>query len=77
MRIFLLKANRLLAGFAGWLMLAMMMLLIVDIAFRASGMQLYGLAALSVFVMMIVVFLGFARCAEYSEHVGLEFAIDS
>ena len=68
MRVFLHKANRLLAGFAGWLMLAMMMLLVIDIVFRALDRSLHGLAELSVFVL--------ARCEEYSEHVGLEFAID-
>ena len=76
MKIFLHKANRLLAGFAGWLMLAMMMLLVIDIAFRSIDMPLHGLAALSVFVMMIVIYLGLSRCEEYSEHVGLEFAIN-
>ncbi len=74
MKAFLHKANRLLAGFAGWLMLAMMMLLIIDIVFRSADMPLHGLAELSVFVMMIVIYLGLSRCEEYSEHVGLEFA---
>ncbi len=74
MKAFLHKANRLLAGFAGWLMLAMMMLLIIDIVFRSADMPLHGLAELSVFVMMIVIYLGLSRCEEYSEHVSLEFA---
>ncbi len=74
MKAFLHKANRLLAGFAGWLMLAMMMLLIIDIVFRSADMPLHGLAELSVFVMMIVIYLGLSRCEEYSEHVGLELA---
>ena len=76
MKSFLHKANRLLAGFAGWLMLAMMMLLVIDIVFRSVDMPLHGLAELSVFVMMIVIYLGLSRCEEYSEHVGLEFAIN-
>ncbi len=76
MKAFLHKANRLLAGFAGWLMLAMMMLLVIDIVFRSMDMPLHGLAELSVFVMMIVIYLGLSRCEEYSEHVGLEFAIN-
>ncbi len=76
MKAFLHKANRLLAGFAGWLMLAMMMLLVIDIVFRSVDMPLHGLAELSVFVMMIVIYLGLSRCEEYSEHVGLEFAIN-
>ncbi len=76
MKAFLHKANRLLAGFAGWLMLAMMMLLVIDLVFRSVDMPLHGLAELSVFVMMIVIYLGLSRCEEYSEHVGLEFAIN-
>ncbi len=76
MKAFLHKANRLLAGFAGWLMLAMMVLLIIDIVFRSLDMPLHGLAEASVFVMMIVIYLGLSRCEEYSEHVGLEFAIN-
>ena len=76
MKVFVHKANRLLAGFAGWLMLAMMMLLVIDIVFRSMDMPLHGLAELSVFVMMIVIYLGLSRCEEYLEHVGLEFAIN-
>jgi TRAP-type C4-dicarboxylate transport system permease small subunit len=76
MKVFLHKANRLLAGFAGWLMLAMMVLLVIDIVFRSVDMPLHGLSELSVFVMMIVIYLGLSRCEEYLEHVGLEFAIN-
>jgi TRAP-type C4-dicarboxylate transport system permease small subunit len=75
MRYFLHKANSVLSGFAGWLMLAMMLLLITDIVFRTIDMPLQSLAELSVFVMMIVIYLGFARCEEHREHVGLEFVI--
>jgi len=74
MKVFVHTANRLLAGFAGWLMLAMMLLLVIDIVFRSMDMPLHGLSALSVFVMMIVIYLGLSRCEEYLEHVGLEFA---
>ncbi|MCH7751978.1 MAG: TRAP transporter small permease [Planctomycetes bacterium] len=52
------------------------MLLIIDIVFRSMDMPLHGLAELSVFVMMIVIYLGLSRCEEHSEHVGLEFAIN-
>ena len=69
------KANHLLAGFAGWLMIAMMMLLVTDILFRTIDLPLQGMAELSVFVMMIVIYLGFSRCEEHREHVGLEFVV--
>ena len=67
------KINELLSGFTGWLMLAMMLILVVDILWRMFGMPLQGMAEMSVFVMMIVIYLGFARCEEHYDHVGLEF----
>lgn len=66
------RANYLLAGFAGWLLVAMMLLLVADIIGRAVGMPFQLMAELSVFVMMVAIYLGFARCEEHSEHVGLE-----
>ncbi len=71
------KINGVLSGFTGWLMLVMMLLLVADIIWRMAGMPLQGLAELSVFVMMIVVYLGFSRCEEYKEHVALEFITDA
>ncbi len=65
--------NRLLSSFTGWLMLAMMLLLVADILWRLVGKPLQGMAEMSVFVMMIVIYLGLPRCEEYHEHVGLEF----
>ncbi len=70
------KINRILSGFTGWLMVAMMLLLVADVAWRTVGKPLQGVAEISVFVMMIVIYLGFARCEEHSEHVRLEFLLD-
>ncbi len=67
------RANQILSGFTGWLMLAMMLILVADILWRLFGMPLQGMAEMSVFVMMIVIYLGFARCEEHHDHVGLEF----
>ena len=69
--------NRHLAGFTGWLMVVMMLLLIADVLSRGIGTPLQGMAEMSVFVMMIVVYLGFARCEEKGEHVSLEFALNA
>lgn len=69
-------ANRYLSGFTGWLMVVMMLLLIADVVARGAGAPLQGMAELSVFVMMIVVYLGFSRCEEKGEHVSLEFALN-
>ena len=75
MRAFVHRANRLLAGFAGWLMVAMMLLLVTDIVFRTGNRPLHGLAEMSVFVMMVVIYLGFSRCEEYREHVKLDIVV--
>lgn len=75
MRAFVHRANRLLAGFAGWLMVAMMLLLVTDIVFRTGNRPLHGLAEVSVFVMMVVIYLGFSRCEEYREHVRLDIVV--
>jgi len=66
------KINQVLAGSCGWLMLAMMLLLVLDVVTRLVGRPMQGMAELSVFVMMIVIYLGLARCEERKEHVGLE-----
>jgi TRAP-type C4-dicarboxylate transport system permease small subunit len=72
MRKFTHKVNQILAGFCGWLMLAMMLLLVLDVVTRFIGWPMQGMAELSVFVMMVVIYLGLARCEEGKEHVGLE-----
>lgn len=56
----------------GWLMMAMVAILTIDIIWRIFGKPLLGLAELSVFVMMAVVYLGFAGCEEHNQHVRLE-----
>lgn len=66
------KVNQFLSGFCGFLMLGMMLLLMADIVFRACGIPLQGMAELSVFVMIIVIYLGLARCEQHGEHVSLE-----
>lgn len=70
------KANNLLSAITGWLMLLMMGILVVDVIWRTFAQPLLGMAEMSVFVMMIVIYLGFARCEEYGDHVRLEFLVD-
>jgi TRAP-type C4-dicarboxylate transport system permease small subunit len=72
MRKFTHQINQVLAGFCGWLMLAMMLLLVLDVVTRLIGQPMQGMAELSVFVMMVVIYLGLARCEERKEHVSLE-----
>jgi TRAP-type C4-dicarboxylate transport system permease small subunit len=74
MRIVLHRLNQWLSGFCGWLLLAMMLLLTADIVGRTVERPIQGMSELSVFVMMVVIYLGLARCEEHGEHVNLEFA---
>ena len=76
MRQWIHHANQFLSGLAGWLMFAMMMLLIADVIMRTFGKPLLLMAELSVFVMMIVIYLGFPRCEEQHEHVRFEFLVN-
>ena len=77
MKIVFHKINQILSGFCGWLMMAMMILLVADIIGRTAGRPLQGMAELSVFVMMVVIYLGLARCEENREHVGLEIVVNA
>ncbi|MBW1994956.1 MAG: TRAP transporter small permease [Deltaproteobacteria bacterium] len=77
MKTIIHKINQLLSGFCGWLMVAMMVLLVIDIISRTMGRPVQGIAELSVFVMMVVIYLGMARCEENREHVRLEIVINA
>jgi TRAP-type C4-dicarboxylate transport system permease small subunit len=66
------KINQVLSAFSGWLMFFMMVLLILDIVSRGVGKPFQGIAEMSVFVMMIVIYLGLARCEENDENVRIE-----
>jgi TRAP-type C4-dicarboxylate transport system permease small subunit len=77
MKAFFYRINQFLSGFTGWLMLAMMILLVTDIVFRTYFRPVQDLAELSVFVMMAVIYLGMARCEEHKEHVNLEIVANA
>ena len=66
------KINQILSAFSGWLILLMMVLLILDIVSRGVDRPFQGIAEMSVFVMMIVIYLGLARCEEHDENVRIE-----
>lgn len=71
------SVNAALSAFSGWLMLAMMLILVADFVARLFGFPLQDMAQISVFVMMIVVYLGFSGCEENREHVALEFVTNA
>jgi TRAP-type C4-dicarboxylate transport system permease small subunit len=75
MRALFHTVNQALSGFCGSLMFIMMVLLCLDIVTRTFHRPIYGLAEMSVFVMMITIYLGMARCEEHREHVRLELAL--
>jgi TRAP-type C4-dicarboxylate transport system permease small subunit len=77
MKRFFLKTNQFLSEFCGWLMIGMMLLLVADIIGRSINRPLQGMAEFSVFVMMIVIYFGLARCEQHREHVGLELVINA
>ena len=77
MKLWVHKANQVLAAIGGWLMLGMVLLLVTDVVFRSFGRPLLLMAELSVFVMMIVIYLGFSRCEEQHAHVRLEFLVNA
>jgi TRAP-type C4-dicarboxylate transport system permease small subunit len=58
-------------------MVAMMVLLVIDIITRTLRKPIQGMAELSVFVMMVVIYLGLARCEEHKEHVSLEIVLNA
>jgi len=76
MRTVFHRINQALSGFCGVLMFIMMVLLVLDIATRTFHAPMPGLAEMSVFVMMITIYLGMARCEENREHVRLELLLD-
>ena len=64
--------NRKLAELCGWLLLALMILITIDIVSREVGKPIYNLTTIAVYVMMAVVYMGMPYCEEYNEHVSVE-----
>lgn len=77
MRTLLNRVNDAMSAIGGWLMLLMMLILVIDVIWRTVFTPIFGMAELSVFVMMIVVYLSFSRAEEYNEHVRIELLIDA
>ncbi|PHS19303.1 MAG: hypothetical protein COA78_00135 [Blastopirellula sp.] len=71
----LTRINVALSYIGGWLLFGMMVLLVVDVVWRNFFTPLHALVELSVFAMMIIIYLGLAACEENDEHVRLEFFV--
>ena len=66
------KANVVLSVICGILLIVLAGLLFLNIFTRAFNIPIYGLALLSVFVVMMAFYLGLSRCEEVDEHVKVE-----
>ena len=71
--VLLSRTNAFLSNLGGWLLFSMMVLLVVDVIWRNYFTPLHSLVELSVFAMMIIIYLGLAACEEQREHVSLDF----
>lgn len=67
------KTNLLLSNLGGWLLFSMMALLVIDVVWRNYFTPLHSMVELSVFAMMVIIYLGLAACEEEKEHVSLDF----
>lgn len=71
----LTKTNKAMAWLCGLLMVVMMMLLVLDCASRIIDVPLAGMSELSVFVLIIVTYLGLSGSEELGQHVRVEFVL--
>lgn len=69
MKELLTQVNRFFAEICGWLLSAIMILLIVDLVSRGVSMPIQGVSEIAVFVMVTVVYLGIAQTEKNRGHV--------
>ncbi len=75
MKRILTRINNWFAELSGWLVSAIMILLIIDFVSRGMSKPVRGVAELAVFSMIAVVYLGLAHCEEVKGHVKVEFVV--
>lgn len=63
------------AQLGGWLLCILMLSLIVDFVSRGIFMPVPGVGEVSVFVMVVCVYMGIAYCEQLKGHVKVEFII--
>ena len=64
--------NKYFAEFSGWLLMLMMGLLVIDFVSREMYYPIQGVAEVSVFVLVAVVYLGIPHCEQMGEHVRID-----
>ncbi|HPD96688.1 MAG TPA: TRAP transporter small permease [Synergistales bacterium] len=70
------QINNALAELSGWLVTAIMALLILDIISRLSGRAVQGVSEFAVFALVATVYLGLSHCEEKESHLRVEFFSD-
>ena len=70
-------ATNLLAELCGWLLLIVMGLIVTDLASRALGMPIYGVAESAMFVMIAIVYMGLPYAEAMRGHVRVELILDN
>lgn len=66
---FIDNINRLLSETCGWLLCIMVLFLCVDIVSRTLKEPVQGVSQMTVFVMIIVVYLGLGQCEKFERHI--------
>lgn len=67
------KTNRFLAELCGWLLVAIVLALLLEVFCRQLGIGVYGISEIAVFITVAVIYLGLANCEEHQEHVRVDF----
>jgi len=75
MKYFIKNINKILAELCGWLLIAMVIFIMIDIISRLIKKPIHGVAEIAVFVMIIAVYLGLSNCEENDEHIKVELVV--
>jgi TRAP-type mannitol/chloroaromatic compound transport system permease small subunit len=67
------RINNSLAELSGWLVTAIMTMLIFNILSRLSGRAVQGVSEFAVFALVATVYLGLSHCEEKESHLRVEF----
>lgn len=67
------RVNNVLAELSGWLVTAIMALLIFDILSRFFSRPVQGVSEMAVFALVATVYLGLSHCEENRSHIRVEF----
>jgi len=76
MKHFIHKVNRILAELSGISLGLIMILTLIDIVGRTFSKTVFGAAEMSVFSMILSVYLGFSYCEEKKRHIRVEVLLN-